>query len=31
MSERVVGLLVGKENTFPQPFLDAVNAKGAVC
>jgi glutathione synthase/RimK-type ligase-like ATP-grasp enzyme len=27
MSERV-GLLVGRENTFPQPFLDTVNAKG---
>src|SRR5438309_3442320 len=26
--ERVVGLLVGRENTFPQPFFDAVNAKG---
>ncbi len=30
MSERVVGLLVGRENTFPGPFLDVVNAKGAV-
>jgi glutathione synthase/RimK-type ligase-like ATP-grasp enzyme len=28
MSERLVGLLVGRENTFPQPFLDVVNAKG---
>src|SRR5919109_179832 len=28
MSERVVGLMVGRENTFPQPFLDTVNAKG---
>ena len=27
MSERI-GLLVGRENTFPQPFLDAVNEKG---
>ena len=27
MSKRV-GLLVGKENTFPQPFLDVVNEKG---
>jgi glutathione synthase/RimK-type ligase-like ATP-grasp enzyme len=25
---RRVGLLVGRENTFPQPFLDAVNARG---
>jgi len=23
--ERVVGLLVGRENTFPQPFIDTVN------
>src|SRR5438093_12240843 len=29
MSERVVGLMVGRENTFPQPFLDVVNGKGA--
>ena len=29
MSERVVGLMVGRENTFPQPFLDIVNSKGA--
>src|SRR6266571_1661960 len=29
MSERVVGLMVGRENTFPQPFLDVVNSKGA--
>lgn len=28
MSERLVGLLVGRENTFPGPFLEAVNAKG---
>ena len=27
--DRVVGLMVGRENTFPQPFLDVVNAKGA--
>jgi glutathione synthase/RimK-type ligase-like ATP-grasp enzyme len=27
MSERI-GLLVGRENTFPQPFLDVVNEKG---
>src|SRR5256886_11723661 len=25
---KVVGLMVGREDTFPQPFLDAVNAKG---
>ncbi len=25
-----MGLLVGRENTFPQPFIDAVNAKGRV-
>jgi hypothetical protein len=30
MSERVVGLLVGRENTFPGPFLETVNAKGSV-
>jgi hypothetical protein len=29
MSERVVGLLVGRENTFPQPFIDVVNERGA--
>ena len=29
MSERVVGLLVGRENTFPQPFIDVVNHRGA--
>src|SRR5438876_10378163 len=29
MSERLVGLMVGRENTFPQPFLDVVNSKGA--
>src|SRR2546421_11170885 len=28
MSERMVGLMVGRENTFPQPFLDVVNARG---
>src|SRR2546428_6315186 len=30
MSDQVrkVGLLVGKENTFPQPFLDLVNERG---
>ncbi|TMG34483.1 MAG: hypothetical protein E6H88_15125 [Chloroflexi bacterium] len=26
---KVVGLLVGRENTFPQPFIDTVNRKGA--
>jgi hypothetical protein len=26
---KVVGLLVGRENTFPGPFLDVVNQKGA--
>ncbi|HSS62037.1 MAG TPA: hypothetical protein VLK30_11350 [Candidatus Limnocylindrales bacterium] len=26
---KVVGLLVGRENTFPGPFLEAVNQKGA--
>ncbi len=25
---KVVGLLVGRENTFPQPFLDRVNERG---
>jgi glutathione synthase/RimK-type ligase-like ATP-grasp enzyme len=25
---KVVGLLIGRENTFPQPFMDVVNAKG---
>jgi hypothetical protein len=29
MSERVVGLMVGRENTFPQPFIDVVNERGA--
>ena len=24
-----VGLLVGRENTFPGPFIEAVNRKGA--
>jgi hypothetical protein len=27
--ERVVGLLVGRENTFPGPFIDVVNERGA--
>ena len=26
---KTVGLLVGRENTFPQPFIDTVNRKGA--
>ena len=25
---RIVGLLIGRENTFPQPFLDLVNQQG---
>ncbi|MGH2498990.1 MAG: ATP-grasp domain-containing protein [Candidatus Limnocylindria bacterium] len=29
MSATIVGLLVGRENTFPAPFLDAVTRKGA--
>ena len=28
MTPKVVGLLVGRENTFPQPFIDTVNRKG---
>ena len=27
--EKVVGILVGRENTFPGPFIEAVNTKGA--
>src|SRR5437667_12718421 len=27
--KKVVGLLVGRENTFPGPFLDTVNQRGA--
>jgi len=27
--KKVVGLLVGRENTFPEPFLDTVNQRGA--
>ena len=27
--EKVVGLLVGRENTFPGPFIEAVNQRGA--
>ena len=26
---KIVGLLVGRENTFPEPFIDLVNRKGA--
>src|SRR4029077_17523226 len=29
MSDKVVGLLIGRENTFPGPFIDTVNRKGA--
>src|SRR5579872_1553940 len=29
MSSKKVGLLVGRENTFPQPFIDLVNQRGA--
>src|SRR5918911_2890693 len=29
MSNKVVGLLVGRENTFPEPFIDMVNKRGA--
>ena len=29
MSNKKVGLLVGRENTFPQPFIDHVNQRGA--
>src|SRR5256712_13732674 len=28
--EKIVGLLVGRENTFPDPFIETVNRKGAV-
>ena len=28
-SEKVVGLLIGRENTFPGPFIETVNRKGA--
>ncbi len=28
-SKKLVGLLVGRENTFPGPFLDMVNSRGA--
>src|SRR5437879_12584855 len=26
---KIIGLLIGRENTFPSPFLDIVNKKGA--
>src|SRR4030088_1123748 len=29
MSDKIVGLLIGRENTFPGPFIDTVNRKGA--
>src|SRR5207247_9573979 len=29
MIEKVVGILIGRENTFPGPFIDTVNRKGA--
>ncbi len=29
MAKKVIGLLVGRENTFPAPFLEIVNEKGA--
>src|SRR5712691_12500364 len=29
MAQKVVGLLVGRENTFPVPFLDMLNQRGA--
>src|SRR5439155_24580358 len=29
MSDRVVGILIGRENTFPGPFIETVNRKGA--
>ena len=28
MSDRLVGVMVGREDTFPQPFIDTVNRKG---
>ncbi len=28
MNMTTVGLLIGRENTFPQPFIDTVNRKG---
>ena len=29
VQKKIVGLLVGRENTFPGPFLDIVNRRGA--
>src|ERR671935_2847743 len=29
MTEKLIGILVGRENTFPGPFIEAVNRKGA--
>src|SRR2546426_10301719 len=29
MTEKIVGLLIGRENTFPGPFIETVNRKGA--
>src|SRR5207247_1124384 len=29
MNEKIVGLIVGRENTFPNPFIEVVNRKGA--
>src|SRR5256886_3442488 len=28
-AQKIVGLLVGRENTFPMPFIDMVNQRGA--
>src|SRR5438105_11033356 len=28
-AQKIVGLLVGRENTFPMPFIDMVNLRGA--
>jgi len=28
-TEKIVGLLIGRENTFPGPFIETVNRKGA--
>src|SRR2546429_8357021 len=28
-AQKIVGLLVGRENTFPSPFIDMVNLRGA--
>src|SRR5438445_12285460 len=27
--DKIVGLIVGRENTFPNPFIEVVNRKGA--